>query len=95
MRALILVLLAAVALPVFARDPAVVRAFRKTNPCPTTGKTSGACPGWVVDHRIPLCAGGPDDVRNMAWQTFADAKWKDGIERALCARLKSCEGAKP
>ena len=90
--AVLAVLVAAIAVPAFARDPAVVRAFRKANPCPSTGKTSGACPGFVVDHRVPLCAGGPDDVRNMAWQSVADAKWKDGVERQLCARLKACPG---
>lgn len=74
-----------------ARNPATARAFRRANPCPATGRTSGACPGWVVDHRIPLCAGGPDDPRNMAWSTAADGKVKDGWERALCARLKLCE----
>ncbi len=68
----------------------MVRAFRNANACPATGKTTGACPGWVVDHRIPLCAGGPDDIRNMAWQSSADGKWKDGVERQLCARLKKC-----
>ncbi len=83
-------LLAGVARAETPRSPAMVRAFRKLNPCPATGKTAGACPGWVVDHRIPLCAGGPDDPRNMAWSTVADGKWKDGIERQLCARLKKC-----
>jgi hypothetical protein len=73
------------------RNPATVRAFRKTHPCPATGKTSGACPGWVVDHGIPLCAGGPDDPRNLDWQTEEDAKWKDAHERALCARLRACD----
>ncbi len=95
MRALALALVAVLALPAFAetpRNPATVRAFRKANPCPSTGNRSGPCPGFVVDHRIPLCAGGPDDVRNMAWQASADAKWKDGVERALCARLKKCPG---
>lgn len=93
--ALLVALLAAIAFPALARDPAVVRAFRKANPCPATGKTSDACPGFVVDHRIPLCAGGPDDVRNMAWQSVADAKWKDGVERQLCARLKACPAGGP
>jgi len=83
-----------VALALFAGAPrsrAVVRAFRADHPCPSTGRTTGACPGWVVDHGIPLCAGGADDVRNMHWQATTDAKWKDGEERRLCARLKACE----
>lgn len=31
-----------------ARSP-----FMKTHPCPSTGKSSGACPGYVVDHAVP------------------------------------------
>lgn len=36
--------------------------------------------GWVVDHVVPLCLGGPDTPANMSWQTKADAKAKDKIE---------------
>jgi hypothetical protein len=32
------------------RNPAARRAFVREHPCPATGKTSGACPGYVVDH---------------------------------------------
>jgi hypothetical protein len=63
-----------------ARDPAVARDFQRLHPCPATGKTSGACPGWVRDHVIPLCKGGPDTVANMQWQTVEDAKAKDKWE---------------
>ena len=28
--------------------------FEKSNPCPSTGRGSGACPGYVVDHIVPL-----------------------------------------
>jgi hypothetical protein len=84
--AALLILLAAA--PAFARDPAVVRAFRKDHPCPSTQRTTGACPGWVVDHLWPLCAGGPDAVWNMAWQELAASKRKDRIERQACADLK-------
>lgn len=58
--------------------------FMKSNPCPATGKTSGACPGYVVDHVRPLCAGGADHPSNMQWQTVADAKLKDREERRMC-----------
>ncbi len=30
------------------------RAFVREHPCPATGRTSGACPGYVVDHVRPL-----------------------------------------
>ena len=76
-----------------ARDPAQVRAFRKDHPCPATGKTTGACPGYVVDHMLPLCSGGADAPRNMVWQAAAASYLKDADERRLCAKLKAC--AKP
>jgi hypothetical protein len=60
--------------------------FRRVHPCPATGKIRGACPGYVVDHRKPLCAGGRDAPDNMQWQTVADAKAKDLAERLQCRR---------
>ena len=48
--------------------------FQRRHPCPSTGKTHGPCPGWVRDHIVPLCKGGPDTVANMQWQTHAEAK---------------------
>lgn len=43
--------------------------FRKYNPCPATGRTTGACPGWHVDHIVPLACGGADKPYNMQWLT--------------------------
>jgi hypothetical protein len=63
-----------------ARDPHAKEAFRRTHPCPATGKTYGACPGWVVDHVRALKHGGTDDPSNMAWQTRATAREKDKWE---------------
>lgn len=68
-----------------ARNRNVVRAFRAINPCPATGRTRGACPGWVVDHLMPLCAGGADSVGNMQWQALDAARLKDRDERRACA----------
>jgi hypothetical protein len=59
---------------------AAKREFRKAHPCPATGRTSGACPGYVIDHVVPLKRGGPDAPANMQWQTTAAAKAKDKIE---------------
>ncbi len=71
------------------RDPAQRAEFQRTHPCPTTGATRGACPGYVVDHVTPLCAGGLDRPSNMQWQTVLEAKVKDQEERRLCAELRA------
>jgi hypothetical protein len=63
-----------------ARNPHAKEAFRRSHPCPATGKTYGACPGWVVDHVQALKHGGADDPGNMQWQTREAAKIKDRTE---------------
>ncbi len=50
------------------------------------GQPRGPCPGYVVDHITPLCAGGPDSPNNMQWQTIEAGKLKDKGERAQCRR---------
>jgi hypothetical protein len=58
------------------RDPEQRRAFMHTHPCPSTGKTYGACPGYQVDHRTALACGGADDPSNMQWLSVAEHKAK-------------------
>ena len=61
----------------YERDPngrikwnqAARREFQKGHPCPATGKMTGACPGYVVDHIVPLKCGDADEPGNMQWQT--------------------------
>lgn len=60
-----------------SRRADVLRAFKRHHPCPSTGKTTGACPGWAIDHVIPLANGGCDSVHNLQW---------------LPHTLKSCAG---
>lgn len=63
--------------------------FVRSNPCPSTGKPKMPCPGYVVDHGIPLCAGGPDNPANMAWQRYRpESLQKDLWERQLCKKTK-------
>jgi hypothetical protein len=62
------------------RSPAARRQFQKANPCPSTGKATGKCPGYVIDHVVPLKRGGPDAPLNMQWQTLEAAKAKDKTE---------------
>ncbi len=62
------------------RHSAAKHTFERSNPCPSTGKTSGACPGYVVDHVTPLKRGGADAPSNMQWQTKEAAKAKDKTE---------------
>src|SRR5439155_9707580 len=62
------------------RSETAKRDFEHHHPCPSTGKTSGACPGYVVDHIVPLKRGGADDPSNMQWQTAGAAKAKDRWE---------------
>lgn len=54
--------------------------FRQDRPCPSTGWTTGSCPGYVVDHVKALKHGGADAPNNMQWQTSAAAKAKDRVE---------------
>ena len=58
--------------------------FEREHPCPSTGKRSGKCPGYVVDHVKALACGGADAPSNMQWQTTAAAKAKDKTERVGC-----------
>jgi hypothetical protein len=71
------------------RSADVVREYRAANPCPATGLTTGACPGWAVDHRWPLCAGGKDAVDNLGWMADADKLKKDRFEWAVCRHLRA------
>jgi hypothetical protein len=65
------------------RSRAVAREFQREHPCPSTGRTTGACPGYWKDHIVPLGCGGRDAVANLQWQTIADARAKDQWERRL------------
>jgi len=69
-------------------DPAQRAAFTRANPCPSTGKTSGDCPGYVVDHRVPLACGGADKPTNMLWRSTTEpaANAREALERCEKSR---------
>jgi hypothetical protein len=62
------------------RSAAARDAFRHSNPCPATGRSTGRCPGYVIDHVQALKHGGADTPANMQWQTTGAAKAKDKVE---------------
>ena len=76
------------------RDPKAIRAFRQANPCPSTGETSGSCPGWRIDHRYPLCACGSNAQSNLQWEPLEHSKTKDRLEIEVCALRDKLEAAK-
>ena len=49
--------------------------FRSHHPCPSTGKTHGPCPGYVIDERD-----GPDAAPYMQWEMKEEATRKDRRE---------------
>lgn len=63
-----------------ARSAQAKDAFKRSHPCPSTGKSYGACPGYVIDHVQALKHGGADAPYNMQWQTKEAAKAKDRTE---------------
>lgn len=81
-------LLAAVlALPVAhaaERSPTLRAEFMRQNPCPATGATRGACPGYQVDHREALICGGRDELQNLQWLSVDEHKAKTRVEVKLC-----------
>lgn len=68
------------------RDRAVLRAFATVFPCPSTMEARPSCPGWAIDHVIPLASGGCDSVINLQWlpdsiKSCPDDHCKDRWER--------------
>jgi hypothetical protein len=89
-RALILAICLALSASALAapRSQAVKAEFRKLNTCPATGKKTGACPGWHVDHREALVCGGRDELANLQWLPVAEHREKTKVEVKLCRTNK-------
>ncbi len=85
------------------RSRAVLAEFQRQVPCPnlearakpsTHGGTRGACPGFEIDHIVPLCAGGPDAVVNLQWLWSVEHDdVKTPRDVALCRSLRSAAKA--
>lgn len=67
------------------------RHFMKTHVCPSTGKHSLKCPGYVVDHVCALASGGKDSPDNMQYQNVDDALAKDRIENTPVGVALYCQ----
>lgn len=88
-RGIILALALALTLPAVTdariqRSAAEVLAFKRHNPCPSTGQRRGACPGWQVDHTTAICAGGADRRENMQWLTIEEHRVKTRGDVRAC-----------
>lgn len=71
---------------VIKRSRVVLRQFARVFPCPATLEPTPSCPGWAIDHTIPLASGGCDTVANLSWlpdviKSCADDACKDRWER--------------
>jgi hypothetical protein len=87
---LLLALAAAAAWPA-ERSRAVRAEFMRDNPCPATGATRGSCPGWQVDHAVPLCLGGQavDTQANLRWVAIEPHKAKTREDVRLCRAVRA------
>lgn len=68
----------------FHRSQKAKAIFKYSHPCPSTGRTKGSCPDYIIDHIKPLACGGVDEANNMQWQTKEEAKAKDKWELKRC-----------
>lgn len=79
------------------RSTAVLGAFKRIHPCPSTGLTTGACAGWAMNHVIPLACGGCDSVANLDWmpdeiKSCAEPWCRDRYERKIYDAAVDIEG---
>lgn len=49
------------------RSQTVLKNFTAVFPCPSTLQNTSSCPGWAIDHTIPLASGGCDSPANLTW----------------------------
>lgn len=78
---LLLAVLCAISVQATERSSAARLAFVKIHACPATKLHKLPCRGYVIDHVRSLDCGGLDAPANMQWQTIAQGKAKDKVER--------------
>lgn len=66
------------------RSTKAKRDFQRGQPCPSTWRSAGPCPGYQIDHTVPLACGGPDTPANMQWLSLEAKRQKDRVERRNC-----------
>ena len=70
------------------RSRAAIAEFKQTQPCPANGNRYGPCPGWQIDHVVPLKCKGDDAPANMQWLTVEDHKVKTRREARWCRKAR-------
>lgn len=70
------------------RSKSAIAEFKRLQPCPANGNRYGPCPGWQIDHVVPLKCAGPDEPANMQWLTVEDHKAKTKREARLCRQAR-------
>lgn len=66
------------------RSHAALQQFAQQQACPGTGLHRLPCPGYQIDHKIPLKCHGPDVPANMQWLTTEAHKEKSRREIRHC-----------
>ncbi len=68
------------------RSSSVITAYKKIHVCPSTGLYGNLpCPGWALNHPIPLACGGCDAVSNLMYMRNDVKKEVDKYERSISA----------
>jgi hypothetical protein len=76
------------------RSSAERAAFQRLYACPANGLKRGACPGWEVDHVIPLACGGCDAVANMQWLPSGAKSTSSPLAKDRWERRVYCDAAR-
>ncbi len=76
------------------RSTVVIDNFRKLYKCPSTKSYEGKCPGWSIDHVIPLSCNGVDDIYNIQWLPNAIKSAKGTLPKDRWERTVYCKDIK-